>query len=279
MKRHLPKIIGSIINVISLISASTSAKLALKLFSRPKKGRIKPEEKSFLKTSKSEFLQYNNQRIQTYFWEGSGSTVLLAHGWESNSYRWKKLIKELTELQFNVVAMDAPGHGDSGGKEFNALIYAAFMNEVAQKFNPEILIGHSVGGMASIFCAEIYGFENLKKLVLLGSPSNFRDVMNRYTRLMNYNSKVYKALDVLITQRFGNSPDHYSVKNYSGASTIHTLIIHDKNDKIIPYEDALEIHSILKKSRLITTHGFGHSLKHPDVRKYIFEFIDQNGLS
>ena len=64
----------------------------------------------------------------TYYWEGNNKTILLAHGWESNSFRWKNLITELQRYGYSIVALDAPAHGDSGSKMFNAILYSEFIN-------------------------------------------------------------------------------------------------------------------------------------------------------
>ncbi len=35
------------------------------------------------------------------------------------------------------------------------VLYSEFINAVAQKFQPEIIMGHSVGGMASVFLTKV----------------------------------------------------------------------------------------------------------------------------
>ena len=56
---------------------------------------------------------------------------------------------------------------------------------------------------------------------------------------------------------------------------IETLIIHDKNDPVIPYSDALEIKSSLKNCELFTTNGLGHGLKSKIVIETISKFIEE----
>jgi hypothetical protein len=41
-----------------------------------------------------------------------------------------------------IIAIDAPAHGLSSGKEFNIPIYAEFIHVLFQKFKPKYLIGH-----------------------------------------------------------------------------------------------------------------------------------------
>ncbi len=151
MKQVIPKSIGVIINFISLFSPRTAGKIAIKLFSSPRRKRLKEIERDFLETAFIEDLKYDNTTIMTYRWLGKKDTILLVHGWESNSVRWKDLIIKLSALDYNVIALDAPAHGRSGGKVFNAVIYSECINLVVKKFNAKIIIGHSVGGMATTF--------------------------------------------------------------------------------------------------------------------------------
>ena len=51
------------------------------------------------------------------------------------------------------------------------------------------------------------------------------------------------------------------------------LIFHDKKDPIIPYKDALEIDSQFKNGQLISTDGFGHSLKGDFITEEIIKFL------
>jgi len=88
MKSLLPKIVGALINFIGFFNTAYASKLALKLFSKPRNGQLTPHANTFLDTATSKTtLYYESIPIQTYHWEGSKETVLLAHGWESNSGR------------------------------------------------------------------------------------------------------------------------------------------------------------------------------------------------
>ena len=170
MKHIITKFIGAIINFISLFSARLAAKIAIRIFSSPRRKRIKESEKDFLETAFIEDIKYNDISIMTYRWLGKKDTVLLAHGWESNSCRWKELILKLKALDFNVIALDAPAHGLSGGKVFNAVIYSECINLVAKKFNANIVIGHSVGGMATTFFQHKYQLPTICLLYTSPSP-------------------------------------------------------------------------------------------------------------
>lgn len=276
MEKYIIKLIGSYLNVLSYVSADYAANKALHLFSKPRKGKLKPFQEKFLESAEQSYLQFEDFKIATYHWKGDKETILLAHGWESNSARWKNKINHFKKEGFNIIALDAPAHGNSESKVFNALLYSEFINVVASKYNPEIIIGHSVGGMATIFFQQKYQLESIKKIVLLGAPSEFKGVLKNYINLLGYNKKIEKHLDKIIIERFGSAPSDFSTSKFAKDVEAEGLIIHDTKDTIIPYSDAELIKKGLKNSKLISTPGFGHSLNDKSVTNHILEFISEN---
>ncbi len=274
MKAYIPKLIGRIINFISLFSSKTAARLAMALFSKPFKGKLKPEERHYLETATQTQIAINNTKISTYHWEGSGTTVLLVHGWESNSYRWKELIQHLQLKNYNIVALDAPAHGATNGHEFNAIYYAKCIDKVAKHYHPEIIIGHSVGGMASVFALKNYNMACVKKMVLLGAPDRFIDLLNTYQTMLGYSQKTKTAIRAFILQKFKYLPEHFSTASFSTNIAVPCLVIHDKKDRIIPFKDGISIHKALKNSKFISTKGYGHRLKADEVYAHILNFIN-----
>ncbi|WP_418604290.1 alpha/beta hydrolase [Hwangdonia sp.] len=273
IEKALPKIVGKLINTSSYVSKTYAANKAMALFATPRKGKITPEQSAYLKTANTLDMKYDGLKIATYHWAGNGKTILLVHGWESNTARWKNLISVLQKHQYNIVALDAPAHGNSGCDTFNAILYAEFIHVVSKKFQPEIIIGHSVGGMASIFFQKEYQLPGLKKMIVLGAPNEFTDIFENYTNLLSYNSKVINALEDLILKRFGAPANTFSSAKHSTLINVDGLIIHDKKDRIIPINDSEAIHKNLKNSKLIQTSGYGHSLNNDVVHNHIIEFL------
>ena len=274
MKTLIVKSVGSYLNILSYLSKPYAAKKALNLFTKPRKGRVLKHQIDFLDTAFNEELNYEEHPIMTYRWLGKKETILLVHGWESNSYRWRPLVSELLKKGYTVVALDAPAHGRSGSKEFNALLYAEFINVVATRFNPSIIIAHSVGGMATTAFQNKYQLPDLEKLILLGAPSEFKDIISRYVDMLGYNNRISHQLNQVILKRFGVTPDMFSSAKLLNTIQTEGLIIHDKEDTIIPYEDALLINRAYKNSTLISTEGLGHSLNNALVREHIYNFLE-----
>ncbi len=274
MKQLVITVIGTFINGISLFSPRTASKLALLLFSKPRKIKIKDTENDFLMTAFTEVIDCKDLHIMTYRWLGKKETILLAHGWESNAYRWKSLIQKLNALDYNIVALDAPAHGKSSGTKFNALLYSECIHRVAKKFDANIIIGHSVGGMATAFCMGMHTLPAVNKLVLLGAPSNFVGVFHRYMSMMGYNKRVSQAMDNLVLERFKNKPEYFSAARFMDHISIEGLLIHDIKDKIIPYSDVEDFKNYYKTARLISTEGLGHGLRHDNVNNHIIDFVN-----
>ncbi len=272
-EKLLPKLIGSYLNVLSYVSADYAANKALHLFSKPRKGKLKPQHETFLSTANKTVLNFEGFDIATYNWEGVKETILLVHGWESNAARWKRKIKHFTQEGFNIIALDAPAHGASGSKLFNALLYAEFINVVAKKYQPKIIIGHSVGGMASVFFQQKHQLNSIEKMILLGAPSEFENVLKDYIKLLGYNKKIKSHLNHIILNRFGAKPTDFSTSKFAKDITAKGLIIHDTKDPIIPYSEAKLINEGFKNSQLIFTKGLGHSLNDSSVSKNIVDFI------
>lgn len=267
------KTIGFLLNVLSYVSPKLASKYALRLFSTPLKGKLSTLQKEYLKTAKQKTLSLNDINIQTYQWQGAGKTILLAHGWESNSFRWKDLIELLRTKDYNIIALDAPAHGNTGSKVFNAILYSDCIHVVAKHFKPEIIIGHSVGGMASVFYQHKHQNQELNRLVLLGAPSEFTNIFKNYVHLLGYNSRLEKGLNDYVLEKFGHKTSYFSTANFSETLKLDGLIVHDTKDRIIEYKEAKMIAEKYKNSKFVTTTGYGHGLRNTVVYNHVIDFL------
>ena len=164
----LTKSLGLYLNLLVYLFPAKAQKKAYDLFSTPRKGKINQlKVPKFIQAHRSERLNYQNHTFQTYTWSGNSEIILLLHGWESNSNRWKKTLPHLLKLGKTIIAIDAPAHGLSSGKEFNVPLYVEFVKVLVQKYQPKIIVGHSVGGMAAMYYQYKYPDSNLQKMILL----------------------------------------------------------------------------------------------------------------
>ena len=86
--------------------------------------------------------------------ERRGPKILLVHGWSGRASNMFKIIQKLKQNNFDVYAFDAPAHGKSNGSNTNLPEFITCIESLALKLNPiYALVGHSLGGFASVYCA------------------------------------------------------------------------------------------------------------------------------
>jgi len=274
MQSKLPKIVGFGINTIGLIAPSYAAKKALDIFCTPRGGKIKHYHKSFLDTIPQRKLNIDELDIQTYYIDKKASkTVLLVHGWESNMARWKRLIKHLKDENINIVGLDGPAHGASGSDKFNGLLYAKMINTVVEEYQPQIIIGHSIGAFSCAAFMHIYGQKSIKDFIILASPNSMTDITNKYFEIIGLSQKVANRYYDCFTKWFAHPIPYYATSNFLANSAVKGILIHDEGDEINPYFNATQIMQQWKNADLITTQGLGHSLQSKDVFNKIKSYI------
>ena len=265
------------LNGLSIFSEKRAGNQTVRFFGSPRKGLLTASDTAYLKAAKWEILPFNEQDIQTYHWQGTGQRVLLAHGWESNSARWKPLIALLQAENFDIVSMDAPRHGATGGRYFGAVLYGEMMNIVVDRYKPTVIIGHSIGGFTTTYY--LNRFEKKKRdpsvshLILLATPSNLRYIFDIFLDFVGVNKIVRKGYYAEFSRLAGGTTEEFTAENFCKDLTLKSLIIHDKTDDIAPFSDSIKIHTALKDSEYIITEGYGHRLQDAFIYEKIIDFL------
>ncbi|MGB5556133.1 MAG: alpha/beta hydrolase [Flavobacteriaceae bacterium] len=269
----VPRFYGQFYNLFCLIAPKATANTAFHLFCTVRKGKVLTQQQEYLDAAKYELLHIGDHTIQTYIWPGKGKTVLLMHGWESNTYRWRNLIAKLRQQEFTIVAFDAPGHGASSGKYLYVPLYAEILQHLIIKYNPHQLVGHSVAGMTILYNEHKNDNPNIEKIVTVASPSEFHEIMEHFQGILKFNNRVMRALDNYIYERFGVYIRDFSTSKYASTNTKKGLLFHDKLDQITPYHASVNVQAQWKDSTLISTEGFGHSLHQDEVNDQLVDFL------
>ena len=144
----------------------------------------------------------------SYIKEGEGEkTLLFIHGLSSNSDAWAKNIESLKD-DYTCIAIDLPGYGKSSkpDADYTPTYFAKTIHQFIEKLELKniILIGHSMGGQASIKFATTYP-NTIEKLILVAPAGleQFRDE----------NAKFMKAF--FTPESVKNTPDAQIEKNYA----------------------------------------------------------------
>ena len=268
------KTVGQYINILSYLNPKKALQLSYALFSQPRIGKLSKENlPHILKNSTSERLEYKNHHFQTYIWEGNENIILLVHGWESNSSRWKKTLPYLQKSGSTIIAIDAPAHGQSSGKEFNVPLYTEFINIAVKKYNPNIIIGHSIGGAACVYHQYLFPNSSIQKMVILGAPSDLKTLIDNYVQMLSLNSKIFNLLENRYLEIFNFKLEDFSGRKFASTISIPGIIAHDKTDKVVSFDEGKKIASTWENARFIETENLGHSMNDFDLFKEITEFL------
>jgi pimeloyl-ACP methyl ester carboxylesterase len=283
--RIIKKIVGNsqlaalrlYLNGLAVASVKVAGNQTVRFFGSPRKGQLLETDRTFLSTAKWHELTLNTHKIQTYHWQGTGKRLLLAHGWESNSARWKPLIALLKAANFDIISMDAPRHGETGGKYFGAVLYGEMMDKVVEHFRPDVIIGHSIGGFTATYY--MHRFEKIKRdpsvshLILLATPSNLRHIFEIFLNVVGVNKRVRKGYYAEFARLAGGTTEDFTAEYFCTDLDVKSLIIHDKTDDIAPFSDSQKIHRALKGSKYDITDGYGHRLQDPFIYKKIMAYL------
>lgn len=269
------------IKALELVSPSQAAKTAFELFCTPySKQRVYVIPAVFEQAEKLSFI-FQDYKIYGFHWKPAVSNklkILICHGFDSNSSKFERYVGPLLNAGFEVFAFDAPAHGLSSGKTINALLYSEMIEEVNEIYGPfDGVIAHSFGGIAVALAIERLHNHLVKRLVLVAPATETTRSLNDFCRFLNIGEKLKKGLERLILQVDGKPSAWYSVARIIQSLTMPILWIHDKYDRITPYEDMEALTtSGLPHVKFIITEGLGHSLyREENIANHIINFINE----
>lgn len=273
MKKLLPLLVGLKLKIQYLFSKEKAISEAFHLFCTPRKGKTKPYEAEFLNTSVQKEINLASHKIRMYEWEGSGKTILLLHGWDSNSFRWKPLIEKLRENKYHIIAFDAPAHGQSNGAILNVPLYTECLKEFLTFYKVDAIIAHSIGAMTTIYYEKKHKSLNGTPIVALGPPSELYLFFKVFKKTLKLSERFMKRMGSYLFDRFGFYPKEFSIAQFAKELQVKGLLILEKNDPLAPYQFSKRISKNWKNGELVTVEGVGHSLKHPNIDSKIIDFL------
>ncbi|WP_256010268.1 alpha/beta fold hydrolase [Desertivirga xinjiangensis] len=87
-----------------------------------------------------------------YYEGGSGSTIILLHGWPQTSYIWRKVWPEL-QKHYHVIAIEMPGLGNSNAlPSADTLSVSNFIRQFCEqlKIKSFHLLAHDIGAWVAV---------------------------------------------------------------------------------------------------------------------------------
>lgn len=267
------QIIPLAFQVSSTVAPKFAAKLACELYLRPRRLPLSSSETELLQSAQSETLQSGRK---VYFWgEKNAPVVAFIHGWESRGTALHKWVPLLTEKGFRVMGWDGPAHGASPGIRTTAVDMAkSFIADINELQIPLYgIIGHSLGGVVIGILSRYMSLP--PKIVIIASPSNLGNVTKRYHEQIRLSKAASRSLFKLVEDSVGLTHDEVSLINNDMSEGSDTMVIHDMNDREVPFSDFKELQNRWTRARFVATHGLGHRriLRDMTVGHQIADFL------
>ena len=221
-----------------------------------------------------ETLPVDGGPVAVYRW-GDGPVVLFVHGWSGRGTHVAAFIRPLLQAGYRVMAVDAPGHGETPGNRTNILECARVLQAFAQQYGPvHGAITHSFGGMVLAY-AMAQGLV-VGRVTCIAAPARVEFLVERFARIMAMPDSVVANLKARLEQRFDANIWELLATDLNAARLdAPALVIHDEDDSSVPWQQGRLIADAWPGAQFVTTQGLGHTriLRDPAVIERVAGFI------
>jgi pimeloyl-ACP methyl ester carboxylesterase len=274
---HLPRISTNVRFAASaLLFPEFAAGVAERLFLTPPRPRDAAASALDLIEARSSLLEHKGRHITMWRWGSrEAPAVLLAHGWGGQAAQLRAFVFPLLRAGLRVIAYDQPAHGVSEGRLTGLPDFADVLAEVAA-YHGEVraLIGHSLGATAAAL-ALAWQKVSFGKIVLVSPPSDMDGYARRFARWHWIPEAVRCAMQAAIEERYGRRWEELDLARVAPRLRASALVIHDRNDGVVPWEQGATVARQWPGAKLMTTQGLGHRriLADETVTRAAAEFV------
>lgn len=249
------------IGMIGLFSRKKAAEKAFQLFCTPQ-GKVRKKPTPLFETAERLHLTVNDMKVAGYRWNRHthSKKCLVIHGFQSSSRNFDRYILLMIEKGYEVLAFDAPAHGESEGKQINVLIYKDMLEQIYKEFGPvDACISHSFGGLAITLALEGLPHSENLKVVLIAPATETSSSVDLLFEILQLNGEIREEFDKLILH-LGKKPiTWYSISRALQNIKCKVLWIHDEEDTVTPFKD---VQPVMKSKpshvEFMITKGWGH---------------------
>lgn len=252
-------IIRFLFSNVGPIFPNIAATVGVNLFYSPRRFEKKAAEKDIEQYGETFYFNSRKGKLKLYHWKGKRSeNVLLVHGWEGRATQLHKFVQPILNEGFSVLAFDGPAHGDSEGKKTTLPFFSQAIEDICQTYRVKYIIAHSFGAGGSAIA--ISNGLSIDKAVFISAPFSVENVVNRFGKYLKIPYRVSEKMHKIMENEkwHAKSRECFSFHTLGKTIDIPLLIIHDKRDKYVSYEDGCKIHECCKNSEFMSTDGYGH---------------------
>lgn len=232
--------------------------IILSRFFKPRSYDLTPLEKQFLHSSTPFHIHVHGKKIRCWKW-GSGPAILFVHGWNGRGVNFAYFFKPFIDAGYSIVTYDAPAHGKSEGHVTNYFELSdtvrSFLNP-SRGFNIQGIIAYSIGASAVINC--ISKDKPSVDVVLIAPALRLKELLFCAFNHHGIPEAVYGSLVSELEAHYGYDVHKDNPDVLARTITSKMLIVHDTDDRTIPYTDTKILSDNSNNVFLHTTKGLGH---------------------
>lgn len=253
---------------LGMLAPDLAARAAERLFFTPSRHPVPALERLAGAEAVTRWLPTPAGLARTYLWPSGpclpwenrrrGGRVLLIHGWSGRATQLAGFVEPLRRLGLELLGVDAPAHGSAPGSTFDLERYVEVLRAVEASHGPFAgAIAHSMGGGA-LAVALTAGF-SAHRVVLVGAPSRIRFAVDDFVRRLDLPEPVTRAFEARFLQRFGDDVfSRLDVAAQAERLSTPALVVHDLDDREVPFEEGRRLAAAWPGARLVATAGLGH---------------------
>jgi hypothetical protein len=232
--------------------------IMLKRFFKPKSYALTPFEQQFLEKGTQFHIHVHDKDIRCWKW-GHGPGILFVHGWNGRGANFAYFFKSFIDAGYSVITYDGPAHGESEGQVTNYFELSdtvrSFLNS-SQAFNIQGIIAYSIGASAVINCMS--KDKPSVDVVLIAPALKLRELTFNLFNHHGIPEFIYQSLIADMERRYGYNLNQDNPDVLAKTISSKMLIVHDKDDRTIPYTDSKTLSDKTDNFYLHTTEGLGH---------------------
>ncbi len=256
------------------VAPALAARLANTLWFRPQRHRPPGRELAVLARAQHVSLHHAGKRIAVYRW-GRGPTVMLVHGWSGRAAQLGEFVEPLVGAGYRVVAFDAPAHGRSDGRDTTLPEISEVILRLVSDFSPvHAVIAHSFGVPCVLFALQQQGFA--RRVVAFSTPATLEGLVEKFSGTLALSARTVQILRDMLVRRFGEDLwTRFSAQDMAQRAVLPALVIHDRDDRDIPWREGEAVARAWPHARFLRTEGLGHRriLRDPEVIGRVVDFL------
>ena len=249
------------LQILQFFAPNKAVKVIYKFISIPRIKKRKQVDTKIMSSAIISEVVCDLLWVKQYEWnKSSNQTIMLVHGWEGSAKNFEPLISDLINNDYHVIAFDAPAHGESKKGKTHMFEFGFFLAKQLKEISPQFFISHSFGSV-SIAMALIENMDLvIDRWLLITTPYTFKSRMNRIADKFGVNKTVLSAVEKKIEEDTGKKISDLDMVKYCQQfdQVKNMLIIHSKQDKVLPIDWSRKVCDALPQCSLIELEKSGH---------------------